>query len=129
MLAHAHADSFEIARLDHERYQRRRPSTEYRPMTATKQDLDQLRGVLTWVRSNSGPAHSALRERMLADALERAIALLADPDARSSTLGWVLAALRQSVRRSPAGNNLWFVVDRDLYTWAMEQVERLTEGS
>lgn len=97
-------------------------------MTASKQDIDELRRVLTWVRSNTGPANAALRERMLGDALERAITLLAEPDARASTLGWVLAALYQSVRRSPAGNNVWFIVDRDLYAWAMEQVEKLTEG-
>lgn len=119
----------EIARSDDQRYARaHRPHVEYRAMAPTLRDIEELRVVLKWVRANKGPAQSATRERMLADALERAIALLAEPETRCSALGWVLAALRQSVRRSPQSNNTWFIVDRDLYTWAMEQVEKLTSG-
>ena len=104
----------------------RRPILERRAMTASKEDIAALRGILNWCTSNKGPAGAATRERMLNDGLRKAIALLSEPDARDRTIGWVLAALNDAVRKSPAGNGMYYVIDRDLYAWAMDQIQILT---
>lgn len=94
-------------------------------MSASKQDLAQLHGILTWVKGSKGPANAALRERHLVEGLERAIALLEKPEAKATIIAFVLRALYDSVRKSPTMPDIWIVHDRGLYAWAMEQIQVL----
>jgi hypothetical protein len=88
------------------------------PMPATKADIEQLRSILRHYKSGALMGH---REQGLADALDRAIVLLEENEAPTVTK-WILAALHASVRKAPV-DNMWFVVDRDLYAFAMQQLE------
>lgn len=90
------------------------------PMPATPQEVEELRALLRWAKADRGNAAAGqLRERALRDGLEKAIAYLAEPDSRVNVVRFILSALRQSMVRQPG---LWVCRDRDLQTWALDQV-------
>lgn len=99
------------------------PRTEYRPMTASPADVRDLESILRSVESSRD--HAITKERRLSDALRRAITLVRGANESRSAVMWVLAALRQSMRRPSVAGGRWFVVDEDLYRWAIEQVDQL----
>lgn len=96
-----------------------------RPMPATQNDLHELKAVVRWLR---GARNFTTRERVAADALERAIAYLEEPGARTSVVTYILSALHQSMRRVKNDSNIWVPVDRDLNDWALRQIEDMFGG-
>lgn len=94
------------------------------PMPATKADIAHLKSLLSWARSTN--VHKEAKERVLADALERAIAYLEEPDERKNVVGMILNALHQSYKRTDYGG--YVVRDRDLHDWAIEQIEAMFGG-
>lgn len=93
------------------------------PMPATQADIAQLRGLLRWARSSN--AQREPKERVLADALERAIAYLEEPDERKNVVGYILNALHQSYKSM---NGTFVVRDRDLHDWAIQQINDMFGG-
>ena len=87
-------------------------------MPATKADVDELRAIQRHVAEGK---LMTTRERMLHDALARAIGLL-EHDMAPTVTQWILGALHASVRRSGSGKR-WFIIDDDLYEFAMTQLE------
>lgn len=92
-------------------------------MAATQADIAQLKNLLNWARSSNAAREP--KERILADALERALMYLEEPDERRNVVGYVLNALHQSYRRS---NGTYVVRDRDLHDWAIQQIEGMFGG-
>lgn len=86
-------------------------------MPATKADVEELRGILRYFTAQR---QMTTKERMLFDALTRAIALLNEGLATSITT-YILSALRDSGHWN-AAKTIWFVDDQDLYVWAMTQI-------
>lgn len=97
--------------------------TEYRPMTATPANVRELEGILKSVER--GRYSAATNAITLADALRRAIEHLKTAEQHRSSVMWVLAALRQSMRPPRPSGGMWIIVDRDLHDWAMSQVAQL----
>ena len=93
----------------------------YAPMTATPHDLRRLRNTVALLRTQP----ETTERNASIYAVERAIRLLSE-DTRSTTIGWVLAALSQSVERN-AGGRL-YVADWELFEWAIGQVKQLAGG-
>jgi hypothetical protein len=100
------------------------PFVVERPMPASKQDIAELRQIYRWAKSSKAPREA--RERILADALAKALTYLEEPDTRVNVVGYILAALHQSMRK--VGPNVWAVRDRDLQHWALSQIEELLGG-
>lgn len=96
---------------------------EYRPMTGSKADIRDLQSILLSVETDRKLATTS--ERRLADALRLAITRLEEASESRSSVMWVLAALRQSLRRPTTSGGAWYIVDRDLYTWAVERLDDL----
>lgn len=92
------------------------------PMPASKHEIDGLRSILRYARSLRTMDSTA---RMLADALERALAYLEEPDSRVNVMRFILGALHASMRKVPHSANVWHAIDRDLQDWAMRQIEDL----
>lgn len=91
-----------------------------RPMPATKAEIEELRGYLRWAQQHRG--ESAVRERVLADALQKALAYLEEPDARQNVVRFVLAGLFHSVVKR---HGMYIIRDRDLNTWSHDQLAEL----
>lgn len=92
-------------------------------MTATQADVNDLESILRSVEASRD--HPITKERRLADALRRSITLLKAVTESHSALMWVLAALRQSMRRPSVPGGRWYVIDEDLYRWACGQIDAL----
>lgn len=93
-------------------------------MPATKDDIEHLKGLVRWARTTGAKKHHA--DNVMAEALEKAIGYLEEPDRRRNIVGYVLAALHRSMRHVKDGNSdMWIVVDRELHTWAMGQIESM----
>lgn len=92
------------------------------PMPASKHEIDGLRAILRYARSLRTLDTT---DRMLADALERALAYLEEPDSRVNVMRYILGALHASMRKVPHSANVWHAIDRDLQDWAMRQIEDL----
>lgn len=92
------------------------------PMPASKHEIEGLRAILRYARSLR---HLDSTARMLADALDRALAYLEEPDSRVNVMRYILGALHASMRKVPHSANTWHAIDRDLQDWAMRQIEDL----
>lgn len=93
-----------------------------RPMPATKIDVEELRGIIRHVESS--PSLSARdRQRILSDALKRAVGLL-DEGLAPSVTTWILGALHESGRWNN-DKTRWFIHDTELYNWAMRQISEM----
>lgn len=94
-------------------------------MPATPDDIRELRELLRWYRGRKSTVQfDRDREtKAIVAGLERALEYLEHPDRRINRALFILAALRQSMKRGDGG--IWMVVDRDLQTWALEQAEAM----
>ena len=78
-------------------------------MKPTKNDLEALSGLVRWARTHDGDAE--LRVRSLADALDKAIAMLRER--HDSVTEMLLVGIWQSMTPLGQGNR-WAVVDHDM---------------
>lgn len=90
-----------------------------RPMPATRDDIALLNGVLYMLKSPRVNAGDHVFRRQVIDALERAIAVVTEPEHNSPTW-WVLGAIKGATRKVRPGQ--YAVEDTDLFTWAMDQL-------
>lgn len=113
-----------VRQLEREHFQPNYPAGPFQatPMPASKHEIDGLHAILRYARSLRTMDTTA---RMLADALERALAYLEEPDSRVNVMRFILGALHASMRKLPHSSNVWHAVDRDLQDWAMRQIEDL----
>lgn len=94
------------------------------PMPASKADIEELRGIVKWLKTGGGD--EASRGKVTIEALERALEYLSEPDERYNIVRFVLAALVQSM---PKRNDMYVCVDRALQSWAMDQANEILANS
>lgn len=100
----------------------RGPVTMELPMPATPDDIASIRQIANWAKRHK----LTPTERMLHDALQRALTYLEEPDSRKTIMLHILSALRHSMTPKVGdGGKMWVTVDRDLHNWAMEQIEQM----
>lgn len=90
-------------------------------MAAKPSDLRELRGILYYLKSPPRYDDPIVR-RSHVEALERFISELEKKDA-PSPFWWVAGALKKSHRK--IAPNYYITTDRDLATWAMDQIFEL----
>lgn len=107
------------------RFRREPAPSEYRPVTSSPHTVRELESILTAVQRDR--SHPLTKESRLSTALRAAIDQLKAVEQQRSAVRWVLAALRQSMRKPSHPGGMWVVIDRDLHDWALGQVAQLVD--
>ena len=92
-----------------------------RPMPATKEDLNRLKGILAVLKITRVKVDDPVFRRDVIEALERAIVLL-EENIASSPVFWILGALSRAWERR--GPFRFIPADHDLNQWALEQLHQ-----
>lgn len=91
-------------------------------MPATKADLEELRGILRYLRGPTKPGDSVI-SKLATDALERALSYLDDTVETNSPLWWAAGALKGSMRK--IREDYYVVTNRGTHSWALRQIWEL----
>ena len=92
-------------------------------MFEIEQAATKIRGLIYFAKAaKNQPERESLYREML-ETLTWCLAFLEQPHPNEEPLRFALCALMQSVRHTELGN--WYVIDVELYTWAMNQLDAM----
>lgn len=91
------------------------------PMPATDEEIEELRHLMRWAEGLKGPIAEKHAD-MLRDGLRRAMKLIDRPK-HINIAKLLLAAIKQAGHWDSSGN-FWIIHDRELYNWAIREIEK-----